>query len=35
MEKRIRNLPPGFGIHRDSEVKGLMVIAHKMTKTYA
>ena len=34
-EKRIRNFPYGSGIHRDSDVKGLMVIAHKKTKTYA
>jgi len=34
-EKRIRDLPYGSGIHRDSDVKGLMVIAHKKTKTYA
>ena len=34
-EKRIRDLEYGSGIHRDSEVKGFMVIAHQSTKTYA
>jgi integrase len=34
-EARIRDLPPGSGIHRDTEVKGLMCIAHKTTKTWA
>ncbi len=34
-EKRIRDLPYASGIHRDSEVRGLMVICHKKTKTYA
>ena len=34
-EKRIRDLPLGSGIHRDEQVKGLMVICHKSTKTYA
>lgn len=34
-EKKIRDLPYGSGIHRDSEVKGLMVLAHKTVKTYA
>ena len=34
-ESRIRDLEPGSGIWRDEKVKGLMVIAHKSTKTYA
>lgn len=34
-EARIRDLPLGSGIHRDTEVKGLMVICHKTTKSYA
>lgn len=34
-EARIRDLPLGSGIHRDEQVKGLMVICHKTTKTYA
>ena len=34
-EARIRELPLGSGIHRDTQVKGLMVICHKTTKTYA
>jgi hypothetical protein len=34
-ENRIRDLEPGSGIWRDEQVKGLMVIAHKSTKTYA
>jgi integrase len=34
-EARIRDLPAGSGIHRDEEVKGLMVICHKTTKSYA
>lgn len=34
-EARIRALPYGSGIYRDAEVKGLMVICHKTTKTYA
>lgn len=34
-EKRIRDLEYDSGIHRDSEVKGFMVIAHQSTKTYA
>ena len=34
-EARIRDLPLGSGIHRDTEVKGLMAIAHKTTRTYA
>ena len=34
-EARVRDLPLGSGIHRDTEVKGLMCIAHKTTRTYA
>src|SRR5690554_2827966 len=34
-EARIRSLKPGSGIYRDQSVKGLLVIAHKTTKTYA
>ncbi len=34
-EARIRNLPLGSGIHRDHQVKGLMVICHQTTRTYA
>lgn len=34
-EARIRDLPLGSGIHRDTQVKGLMVICHKTTKSYA
>ena len=34
-EARIRDLPAGSGIHRDEQVKGLMVICHKTTKSYA
>lgn len=34
-EARIRSLPLGSGIHRDSQVRGLMVICHKTTRTYA
>lgn len=34
-ETRIRDLPLGSGIHRDEQVKGLMVICHRSTKTYA
>ena len=34
-EARIRELPLGSGIYRDSQVKGLMVICHKTTKSYA
>ncbi|MCC5957698.1 MAG: integrase family protein [Natronohydrobacter sp.] len=33
-ENRIRDLPLGSGIHRDTEVKGLMCICHKTTKSY-
>jgi integrase len=34
-EARIRDLPDGSGIWRDEQVKGLMVLCHKTTKTYA
>lgn len=34
-EARIRDLPYGSGIHRDAQVKGLMVVCHKSAKTYA
>lgn len=34
-EARIRDLPLASGIHRDEVVRGLMVICHKTTKTYA
>ncbi len=34
-EKRIRDMPLGSGIHRDEQVKGLLVICHKSTKTYS
>lgn len=34
-EKRIRDLEYGSGIWRDEAVKGLMVICHKTTKSYA
>ena len=34
-EAKIRDLPLGSGIHRDAQVKGLMVLCHKTTKTYA
>ena len=34
-EARIRDLPLGSGIHRDTDVKGLMVVCHKTTKSYA
>ena len=33
--KRLRDLPLGSGIHRDEQVKGLMVICHQSTKTFA
>ena len=32
-EARIQTLPLGSGIHRDQQVKGLMVICHRTTKT--
>ncbi len=34
-DARIRAMPLGSGIHRDVKIKGLMVICHKTTKTYA
>jgi integrase len=34
-EARIRDLEPGSGIWRDEQVKGLMVVCHATTKTYA
>jgi hypothetical protein len=34
-EARIRELQLGSGIHRDQQVKGLMVICHASTRTYA
>jgi integrase len=34
-EARIRDLPMGSGIHRDEQVKGLMVICHQTSRTYA
>ena len=34
-EARIRELEPGSGIWRDEQVKGLMVVCHATTKTYA
>ncbi len=34
-EARIREMPLGSGIHRDAQVKGLMVVCHKTTKTYS
>ncbi len=34
-EARIKDMPLGSGIHRDEQVKGLMVICHKTTKSYA
>jgi integrase len=34
-EARIRDLKPGSGIWRDEQVKGLMVVCHATTKTYA
>lgn len=34
-EARIRELPLGSGIHRDTQVKGLMVLCHKTTRSYA
>ncbi len=34
-EARIRELALGSGIHRDEQVKGLMVICHKTTRSYA
>ncbi|MEJ0010184.1 MAG: hypothetical protein WDN72_06540 [Alphaproteobacteria bacterium] len=34
-EARVRDLPFGSGIWRDTQVKGLLVICHKTAKTYA
>lgn len=34
-EAKIRDLELGSGIHRDTQVKGLMVICHKTTRSYA
>ena len=34
-EARIRDLSLGSGIHRDTDVKGLMCICHKTCKTFA
>jgi hypothetical protein len=34
-EARIRDLALGSGIHRDTDVKGLLCICHKTTKTFA
>ena len=34
-EDRIRRLPLGSGIWRDETVRGLMVVCHKTTKSYA
>jgi hypothetical protein len=34
-EARIRELPLGSGIHRDEQVKGLMVVCHRTTRTFA
>ena len=34
-EARIRDLPLGSGIHRDTDVKGLMCICHKTCKTFS
>lgn len=34
-EARIRDLPLGSGIWRDQQVKGLLVICHQNTRTYA
>ncbi len=34
-EARLRDLPLGSGIHRDTDVKGLLCICHKTTKTFA
>jgi hypothetical protein len=34
-ETRIREIEPGSGIWRDEQVRGLMVVSHKTTKTYA
>jgi hypothetical protein len=34
-ETRIRDIEPGSGIWRDEQVRGLMVVSHKTTNTYA
>jgi len=34
-EARIRDLPLGSGIYRDEQVKGLMVVCHRTTRTFA
>ncbi len=34
-EARVRAMPLGSGIHRDEQVKGLMVVCHRTTRTYA
>ena len=34
-EAKIRDLRLGSGIHRDTQVRGLMVICHKTTRSYA
>jgi integrase len=34
-EARVRALPLASGIHRDEHVKGLMVVCHRTTRTYA
>ena len=34
-EARVRDLELGSGIHRDTDVKGLLCICHKTTKTFA
>src|SRR5262245_13220708 len=34
-EASIRNLPLGSGIYRDEQVKGLMVLCHQTTRTFA
>ena len=34
-EARINALSLGSGIHRDEQVKGLMVVCHRTIKTYA
>jgi len=34
-EARVRDLPLGSGIHRDTDVKGLLCICHQTTKTWA
>jgi hypothetical protein len=34
-EARIRDLPLGSGIYRDEQVKGLLVVCHRTTRTFA